>query len=336
MGFPAGSESATDARASTRRAPSLLCSLVVAILLTATGGPPPVAAQPSPSGGIAPIDLVFDLCSSVSLEELEDITGSPFATALADPMECSYVPDIDSDSVYSIDLRIEGGQVSSLAQVAPGRTMEVAGRSAYWTGLALSTDFADGMFTVQPLMIQPGIDLRSIAVQVAELALPRIGPPLVDATDAFTFEELEATPAACYGDDAWTDAEGHRISGLAVTIGLTGRHVRDASDQPWLIVEAYEYEPTQPTLIGADWPEASWSYAYGRETLVVPGPAVTGPVDLDLHWDVVLRSVMDISYQVRVTAGPSADPRPDEGTLDAIVRAPALAEWERLVSASFC
>ena len=158
----------------------------------------------------------------------------------------------------------------------------------------------------------------------------------MDAADAFTFEELEATPAACWGDDAWTDAQGHRISGLPVTIGLTAHHVRAAADQPWLIVEAYTYEPTQPTLIDADWPEASWSYAYGRETLVVPGPEVAGARDLEIHWDVVLPSVMDVSYQVRVTAGPPADPRPDDSTLDAIVRAPALAEWERLVSASFC
>jgi hypothetical protein len=279
---------------------------------------------------------VFDLCSAVSLDELEDITGLPFTTALADPLECSYIPDIGSDQVYSIDLRIEGGQVTGLANVAPGRVMEVAGRPAYWTGLALSADFADGMFTVQPLVIQPGADLLGIAVKVAELALPRIGPPMADATDAFTFEELEATPAACWGDDAWTDAAGHRISGLLVTLGLAAHHERTATDQPWLIVESYTYEPTQPTLIGADWPEASWSYTYGPETLVVPGPEATGPTDLTLHWDVVLPSVMDVTYQVRVTAGPPADPRPDDATLDAIVRAPALAEWERLVSASFC
>jgi hypothetical protein len=322
---------------SNRHARHLRRIVLAAALITAVAWSPTAAAQPSPSSAVPRVDPLLNLCDSVGLDELEQMTGLPFATATPGPHTCTYASEIGAEQLHSLDLRIDEGSVAGLEEFTPGgQRLEVAGRPAYWAGSALWTDFGDGLFTVQPLVFEPGVDLLELALPVAELALSRIGPPLVDASGAFTFEELEATPAACYGDDAWTDEEGHRISGLPVTMGLTVNHLRDMTDQLWLIVEGADILPVQPTLIDASWPEASWSYPYGENTVLVPGPTMTGTGDQELEWELVLRSVLDVPYEVHVTAGPPSDPRPDDGTLDAIVRAPDLARWERLVSASFC
>jgi hypothetical protein len=319
------------------RSRCLLWCVTVAVLVLSINGMPLAAAQPSRTVAEPPVDPLLDLCASVSLEELEELTGFRFAMATPTLLGCSYASEIDAEDLFSLDLRVEGGHVSGLeASIPGGRRLEVAGRPAYWAGTALWTDYADGLLTVQPLMLEPDAKLLDLALPVAELALSRIGPPLVDASAAFAFEELEATPAACYGEDQWLDPEGHRISGLPVTLALTVHHLGDTTDQLWFIIEDYDFMGAQPTLITADWARAAWSYPYGTSTLVVPGPQMVGTDDRDLELEIVLRSLMDISYEVRVTAGPPLEPRPDEAMLDAIVRAPALARWERWVSSSFC
>jgi hypothetical protein len=323
------------------RARQLFLSTVVAALaaVTALSGAAAVA-QPSPSSTVPRPDPLADLCASVGIDELSQITGLEFATATSGPLTCTYASEIGSDNLHSLDLRVEPGQVADLEEFTPGgQSLEVAGRPAYWAGSALWTDFADGLFTVQPLVFEPGVDLLELALPVAELALSRIGPPLAEAADAMTFEEPETTPDACYGEDAWTDAEGHRISGLPVTVSLAAQHAGETTDHPWLIIETtggLDSFETLPTLIRASWPEASWSYPFGDNTLLVPGPSMSGTSDADLDLEVVLRSTQDTAYQLRVAAGPPPDPRPDDSTLDAIVRAPDLARWDRLVSASFC
>jgi hypothetical protein len=316
----------------------LFLSTVVAALAAALSGG--VATAQTPSSHITGADPLADLCASVGLDELSRITGLEFATATSGPLTCTYASEIGSEDLHSLDLRVEPGQVADMEEFTPGgQSLEVAGRPAYWAGSALWTDFADGLFTVQPLVFEPGVDLLELALPVAELALSRIGPPLAEATDALTFEDPETTPDACYGEDAWTDAEGHRISGLPVTVSLSAQHAGETTDHPWLIIETtggLDSFETLPTLIRASWPEASWSYQYGDNTLLVPGPAMSGTSDADLDVEVVLRSTQDTAYQLRLAAGPPPDPRPDDSTLDAIVRAPDLARWDRLVSASFC
>jgi hypothetical protein len=326
-----------ETRAIDRARQVFRCAIVAALGAALSGG---VATAQSPSSAISGADPLADLCAAVGLDELNQITGLEFATATSGPLTCTYASEIGSEDLHSLDLRVEPGQVADLEEFTPGgQRLEVAGRPAYWAGSALWTDFADGLFTVQPLVFEPGVDLLELALPVAALALSRIGPPLAEATDAMTFEEPQTTPAACYGEDAWTDAEGHRISGLPVTVSVAAQHVGDTTDHPWLIIETTgglaSFE-TLPTLIRASWPEASWSYQYGDNTLLVPGPSMSGTADVDLDLEVVLRSTQDLAYQLRVAAGPPPDPRPDEGTLHAIVRAPDLARWDRLVSASFC
>lgn len=183
-----------------RRAQRPRLVIVISAALAALIGAPagPVASQGDDSAGMC----------LLTLDEVREATGLPFASSAASRGACTYASDPSVD-MYAIDLRIDTD--ASLDNVRfeydrGGQDVTVAGLPAWSSDDGLFVDVGDRLLIVQPVFFLSDATPDPVSVQgaIGELAVPRVGAA-IDAAYGAEDRLAASFPAEVAGQPLFVD-----------------------------------------------------------------------------------------------------------------------------------